>query len=204
MESRILISAFEPFDGDSLNPSWEALRSLTPLPNNGEILRLLLPVSFREAPRLLREAVEKHKPQIVLSLGLAGGRSGFSLERIAVNLADARIPDNDGEQPRDLFLYPGEETAYLSTLPLGQLLNELEKESLPASLSNTAGLFVCNAVFYEAARLQARGRIRQAGFIHLPYLPEQAAEKNAPSMSLEDMVRGLNRVVERLLSQELA
>lgn len=192
--TKILLTAFEPFGDDAINPSQEVLHHISHVPAGADLTTLLLPVSFREAPRLLREAVAAHQPDTVISLGLAGGRSGFNLERIAVNLADARIPDNTGYQPVDEPLYPGEAAAYFSTLPLRQIQAALEAEKIPAVLSSTAGLYVCNAVFYQAARLQAQGLIRQVGFIHLPYLPQQAAEKNLPSLSLEEMVRGVERV----------
>ena len=146
----------------------------------------------------IRAAAREHRPDVILSVGQAGGREGISLERIAVNLMDARIPDNAGFQPVDEPLYADGPAAHFSSLPLRPLLAALQEAEIPASISNTAGLYVCNAVFYEAARLKAQGKVRMVGFIHVPYLPGQAAEKDAPSLPLDRMVRALEIVFENI------
>ena len=195
---KILLTGFEPFGGESINPSWEAVRLVRNFPEGVDIVRLCLPVTFEGARQALRTAAIEHRPDVILSVGQAGGREGLSLERIAVNLMDARIPDNAGFQPVDEPLYADGPAAYFSSLPLREMLAALAKAGIPSAISNTAGLYVCNAVFYEAARLKAQGTVRRAGFIHVPYLPEQAAGKDAPSLSLEQMVRGLEIVFEKL------
>lgn len=195
---KILLTGFEPFGGESINPSWEAVRLVRNVPEGMDIVRLRLPVTFAEARESLRAAAREHRPDVILSVGQAGGREGISLERIAANLMDARIPDNAGFQPVDEPLYADGPAAYFSSLPLRPLLAALQEAEIPASISNTAGLYVCNAVFYEAARLKAQGKVRMAGFIHVPYLPGQAAEKDAPSLPLDRMVRALEIVFENL------
>ncbi len=195
---KILLTGFEPFGGESINPSWEAVRLVRNVPEGMDIVRLRLPVTFAGARESLRAAAREHRPDVILSVGQAGGREGISLERIAVNLMDARIPDNAGFQPVDEPLYADGPAAYFSSLPLRPLLAALQEAEIPASISNTAGLYVCNAVFYEAARLKAQGKVRMAGFIHVPYLPGQAAEKDAPSLPLDRMVRALEIVFENL------
>ena len=196
---KILLTGFEPFGGAAINPSWEAVRR-TEVPAGTEAVRICLPVSFREAPRRLKEAVRREQPDVVICIGQAGGRTGISLERVAVNLMDARIPDNEGFQPADEPILPEGPTAYLSSLPLRHLEAALKEKGLPAQISNTAGLYVCNCVFYTAAALAAKERSgMQAGFIHVPYLPEQTADEKTPSLCLEDDVRALETVCAKLV-----
>ena len=192
---KILLTGFEPFGGESINPSWEAVKAVQ-VPAGMQLEKILLPVSFRKAPALIEEKIKSLRPDVILSLGQAGGREGISLERIAVNLADARIADNDGFQPRDEALQADGPAAYLSTLPLRRMEAALQEAGLPASLSNTAGLYVCNAVFYTAARLaESLNPTPRAGFVHVPYLPEQASGKEAPSLSLEEDIRALEIIL---------
>lgn len=193
----VLLTGFEPFGGESINPSWEAVKMVKHIPEGMRVTRLLLPVSFALGPQRLKEAVLEHQPDAVISVGQAGGRNGISLERIAVNMKDARIADNDGAMPRDEILYPGEENALFSSLPLRKTEAALERESLPAQISNSAGLYVCNAVFYEAARLTRDGILSAAGFIHVPFLPEQA-KNGEPSLPLSEMVRALEIALDCL------
>ena len=192
---KVLLTGFEPFGGESINPSWEAVKAVQ-APAGMQLEKMLLPVSFRKAPALVEEKIQSFRPDVILSLGQAGGREGISLERIAVNLADARIADNDGFQPRDEALQADGSAAYLSTLPLRRMEAALQEAGLPAGLSNTAGLYVCNAVFYTAARLaESLNPTPRAGFVHVPYLPEQASGKEAPSLSLEEDIRALEIIL---------
>ena len=192
---KILLTGFEPFGGETINPSWEMVKAVQ-APAGMQLEKILLPVSFRKAPALIEEYIKSFRPDVILSLGQAGGREGISLERIAVNLADARIADNDGFQPRDEALQADGPAAYLSTLPLRRMEAALQEACLPAGLSNTAGLYVCNAVFYTAARLAENLKpAPRAGFVHVPYLPEQASGKEAPSLSLEEDIRALEIIL---------
>lgn len=199
---KVLLTGFEPFGGESINPSWEMLKAVQ-APAGMQLEKMLLPVSFRKAPALIEEKIKSLRPDVVLSLGQAGGREGISLERLAVNLADARIADNDGFQPRDEALQAAGPAAYFSTLPLRRMEKALQEAGLPAGLSNTAGLYVCNAVFYTAARLaESLNPTPRAGFVHVPYLPEQASGKEAPSLSLEEDIRALEIILGCLAGSE--
>ena len=201
---KILLTGFEPFDQEHINPSWEAVRRVK-APEGAEVIRHCLPVSFRAAPGMLKALIRQHRPDAVVCVGQAGGRSGISLERIAVNLMDGRIPDNDGFRPEEEPVVPGGETAYFSTLPLRRMEKALKEAGLPAQISNTAGLYVCNTVFYTAARLAAREFPKaQTGFVHVPYLPEQSREGRYPSMPLEDAVKALEECLKCLTAGQNA
>ncbi|WP_288462585.1 pyroglutamyl-peptidase I [uncultured Pseudomonas sp.] len=188
----LLLTGFAPFGGETLNPSWEAVRRL-----DGErlgdlpVVAAQLPTEFGAALRVLDELLERHRPTLVVAVGQAGGRAELSLERIAINVDDARIPDNAGRQPIDEPVVAGGPAAYFSTLPIKAMTRVLRDAGIPAAVSQTAGTFVCNHVFYGLQhRLQGSGV--RGGFIHIPYLPAQAAaQPGAPSMALETLIAGL-------------
>ncbi|QEU02172.1 pyroglutamyl-peptidase I [Pseudomonas oryzihabitans] len=188
----LLLTGFAPFGGETLNPSWEAVRRL-----DGErlgdlpVVAAQLPTEFGTALRVLDELLERHRPTLVVAVGQAGGRAELSLERIAINVDDARIPDNAGRQPIDEPVVAGGPAAYFSTLPIKAMTRVLRDVGIPAAVSQTAGTFVCNHVFYGLQhRLQGSGV--RGGFIHIPYLPAQAAHQpGAPSMALETLIAGL-------------
>lgn len=190
---RILLTGFDPFGGESINPSWEAVRALHGRRIGGHRVEArLLPTEFAASLRTLKAAVRETAPAILLGVGQAGGRDRLSIERVAINLQDARIPDNAGAQPIDLPVIPDAPAAYFCTLPVKAMLAALQAQGLPAELSHTAGTYVCNHVAYAMLHLAAKRRGARAGFIHIPYLPEQAARlRGAPSMALDNMVRGL-------------
>lgn len=196
-----LVTGFEPFDGDPINPSLEALRLLPPRLGALRIATQAVPTSFARANAALADAVAAAAPDIVLGVGLAGGRAALSLERVALNIADARIPDNDGRQPVDEPVVPGGPPAYFATLPIRAAVAALRDSGLPAEISNTAGTFVCNAFFYRLMHLAATQRPGlRGGFLHVPYLPQQAAQHagdpgGAPSMALADIARGIEIVL---------
>ncbi|MBH3328762.1 pyroglutamyl-peptidase I [Pseudomonas oryzihabitans] len=188
----LLLTGFAPFGGETLNPSWEAVRRL-----DGErlgdltVVAAQLPTEFGAALRVLDELLERHRPTLVVAVGQAGGRAELSLERIAINVDDARIPDNAGRQPIDEPVVADGPAAYFSTLPIKAMTRVLRDAGIPAAVSQTAGTFVCNHVFYGLQhRLQGSGV--RGGFIHIPYLPAQAAaQPGAPSMALETLIAGL-------------
>jgi pyroglutamyl-peptidase len=169
---KVVMTGFEPFGGDAVNESWEAVRRLAAdpgaLPPDVELVTALLPVTFVGAPSALAALVAEHRPDVVVATGLAAGTDAVRLERVAVNVADARIPDNDGTQPVDVPVVPGAPTAYLSGLPLKAALVELRAAGLPAVVSNTAGTYVCNAVFYALAHALAQAPGVVGGFVHVP------------------------------------
>jgi pyroglutamyl-peptidase len=178
---RILVTGFEPFGGQSLNPSWEVARALHGLQLQGaQVVAVQLPCVFAQALPALQQALMQHTPDIVLALGQAEGRCDLSVERIAINVMDARIPDNAGAQPIDVPVIVGGPASYFSTLPIKSLVAGLRASGFPASVSQTAGTFVCNQVFYALQHTLA-GQGVHSGFVHLPLLPEQAAHWPGPS-----------------------
>lgn len=194
----VLLTGFEPFDQDTVNASWEAVRALdsTLLGDDVRILARQLPCAFARAPAQLYALLAEHDPVMVIAVGLAQGRAGMSMERVAINLNDARIPDNLGEQPIDTPVIADGPAAYFSTLPIKAMVKALREAGIAASVSQTAGTFVCNQVFYCLQHALARTRVR-SGFIHIPLLPEQAARNahNQPSLGLDRLMQGLRIAV---------
>ena len=190
---RILLTGFDPFGGEHLNPSWEAVRSLHGQRLGGHlIVARQLPTEFAGSLRVLKAALREVAPAIVLGVGQAGGRHQLSIERVALNVQDARIPDNVGAQPLDEPVIAGGPAAYFSTLPIKAMLRALHAQGLPAEISNSAGTYVCNHIAYAMLHLAAKRRGVRAGFIHIPYLPEQAAQRHgAASMAQADVERAL-------------
>jgi pyroglutamyl-peptidase len=192
---KLLISGFEPFNGQAINPSREVVAALAGRGIPGADLHsLVLPVDAERAPRQLLEFVDEWKPGVVVCLGEAGGRARISIERVAVNLLDFRIPDNAAQQPVDQPAVDDAPDAYFSTLPTRAMFEAARDAGVPAELSMTAGTYLCNLVSFCVLHHIATGRLRcRAGFIHLPFLPEQAAREHraVPSMALETMVRGV-------------
>ena len=194
---KALVTGFEPFGGESVNPALEAVLHLPPRLGALEIATASLPSVFGRALAALEDALVATLPDIVLCVGLAGGRSELSLERVAINVDDARIADNDGQQPIDRPVVAGGPAAYFATLPIKAAVRALREAGLPAAVSNTAGTFVCNHVFYGLMHLAAtRSLPLRGGFLHVPYLPSQAVRLDgAPSMALDDIVRGIEIVL---------
>jgi len=196
---RVLLTGFDAFGGDAVNPSWLAVRALHGRQIAGHtVVAAQLPTVFGEALRALHGLLVKHQPALVICVGQAGCRSALSLERIAINVDDAPIPDNAGAQPIDAPVAPGAPAAYFSTLPIKAMLAALQREGLPAEVSQTAGTFVCNHVFYGLMHTIAANpelRHTRGGFVHVPWLPEQGT----PNMALDDVVRGLRVAVRAAL-----
>ena len=206
----VLLTGFEPFNQDTINPSWEAVQQLDGW--HTATLRVKsrqLPCVFGLANQHLIKAIEEFQPDVVIAVGLAGGRTDISLERVAINIDDARIPDNANQQPIDVAVIEGAPAAYFSTLPIKAIVQKMRQQGIPAAVSSTAGSFVCNHVFYglmhhlhNAAKRAGRPMPRW-GFIHIPSLPQQAVlTPNQPSMALTDIVRGLQLAIEISCSQQ--
>jgi len=193
----ILLTGFAPFDGEAINPSWEAVRALRGRRIAGHVLRTVcLPVVFGDSLRVLDEALRRIRPNLVVCVGQAGGRSAVSLERVAINLDDARIPDNAGRQPIDTPVAADGPAAYFSTLPIKALRQSLLDAGIPADISQSAGTFVCNHVFYGLMHALRHYPGARGGFLHIPYLPEQAARNpGAPSMALDAVVEALGILI---------
>ena len=209
--TKILLTGFEPFDQDTLNPSWEVARALAgwTLEAGGVSAReqavvhaLQLPCVFGQAAQVLRQSMKALQPQLVVCLGLAGTRSEITPERVAINIDDARIPDNAGVQPIDQPVVADGPVAYWSTLPIKAIARDLRAAGIPASVSNTAGSFVCNHVFYALMHVLAeQGAQARGGFVHLPLLPQQAARiPGAPSMALATQVEGIQVLLRTALA----
>ncbi|GCD47476.1 pyroglutamyl-peptidase I [Streptomyces paromomycinus] len=191
--TRILLTGFEPFDGENSNPSWEAVRAAAAEPPAGlEITAVELPCVYGRSRTALREAVAAHDPDIVLCVGQAGGRPDLTVERVAVNIDDARIPDVSGAQPIDEPIVPGGPAAYFAALPVKACVAAVREAGVPASVSNTAGTFVCNHVFYDLMHLIATERpALRGGFVHVPYAPGQVAGRSLPSLAVSAVAEGL-------------
>lgn len=199
---RILLTGFDAFGGDTVNPSWQAVQAL-----HGrriarhQVVAAQLPTVFEASLAELRRLLRLHSPALVLCVGQAGGRAALSLERVAINVNDARIADNAAAQPVDTPVVAGGPAAYFSTLPIKAMLQALQKEGLAAEVSQTAGTFVCNHVFYGLMHMLAtqRGFKRtRGGFVHVPFLPGQGQ----PHMALEDVVRGLRVAVRAAITTQ--
>lgn len=200
---KALLMGFEPFGGEAVNPSWEVAQSLSfERFDRIQVISRRLPTVFGESIDQAIEAISTVQPDVVIALGQAGGRTGIGLERVALNIDDAAIADNNGNQPCDAPIMEGAPAAYFATLPIKVLVEEVQKAGIPAATSNSAGTFVCNHTMYGILHYINESRLPiRAGFIHLPYLPEQAAsKKEAPSMSLAEMLTAL-RVVLTVLSR---
>ncbi|MFS2223531.1 pyroglutamyl-peptidase I [Pantoea sp. B65] len=194
----VLITGFEPFGGEQVNPSWEAVRQLHGHSVGGaKVVARQLPCVFGDALTALYAAIDELDPQLVIAVGQAGGRADISIERIGINVDDARIADNQGHQPIDQPIVVAGPAAYFSTLPIKALVEGIREAGIPASVSQTAGTYVCNHVMYGLLhRLAQQGGEVRGGFIHIPYLPEQAAKlPGVPSMSCAAVVLALEMAI---------
>lgn len=194
---KILLTGFDAFNGEKINPANLILEKLADDINGHEIEKLLLPTAFYEVADLIERKIVESKPDIIISLGQAGGRSEITVERVAINIADASIDDNKGMRPIDEKIRWDGENAYFSTLPIKAIVENLRQENIPAAVSNTAGTFVCNFVMYNDLYLGEKYKNISAGFIHVPYLPAQVLDKRGvSSMNLEDMVKAIEIVIK--------
>ena len=193
---KLLLTAFTPFDGERINPALEAVKLGKDRIGNLLIVKLEVPTVFGQSIDTVREAIEREKPDFVLSIGQAGGRADITPERVAINLDDARIPDNEGNQPIDEPIFPDGKNAYFSTLPVKAMVEAIRKEGLPSSLSNSAGTYVCNHLMYGVLYYLDKRPVIKAGFIHVPYIPEQTKnKKEMPALELSEIVRGLEAAI---------
>jgi pyroglutamyl-peptidase len=198
---RVLISGFEAFGGETINPTERLVRQLADIecPRGVELHGVCLPVVFEASFQLLRAHIQRVDPKVVLAFGQAGGRSMIEIERVAINCIDADIPDNHGNCPRDQRISPSGESAYFTTLPAQEMIAQLERDKIPARMSNTAGTFVCNDLFYRLQEF-TRFSMRHSGFIHVPYLPEQAVTKGpgTAAMEFDTLKRSLEAILRSL------
>lgn len=197
----VLLTGFAPFGGEAVNPSWQAVRELDGrVIENHRVVAMELPCEFDASLPVLWKALRKTEPHVAVAVGLAGGREGISLERVAVNLIDARIPDNAGAQPVDVPVLRGGHAAFFATLPVKAALLALRESGIPAHISQSAGTYVCNQVFYALMHALRRRRNTRAGFVHVPWLPEQAAIHQQPGMPADQVTRALEILVRTALT----
>lgn len=199
---KVLITGFDPFGGESINPALEAVKKLPDTIEGAEIIKLEIPTVFRKSLEKIEENIIKFNPDVVISIGQAGGRFGITPERVAINIDDARIPDNETNQPIDIPIFEDGDTAYFTTLPIKAMVKEMQDNGIPSSVSNTAGTFVCNHVMYGVLYMAAKKYPNiKAGFIHVPYIPSQVVTKpNQPSMSTEDITKGLTLCIKAIVN----
>jgi pyroglutamyl-peptidase len=197
----ILLTGFAPFAGDAINPSWEAVRGFDGQRfGAAEVIARELPTAFGQSGAVLAGLITHYDPAICLCFGQAGGRSTMSLEKIAINWADAAIPDNIGQQPRDQPLIPGAPAAYFAPIAITKLVQALQQAGIAAELSLSAGSFVCNDLYYQLCHIQATSKpAMQACFIHIPYAPEQVSNHtDIPSMPLAEVQKAIVVMLELL------
>lgn len=200
----VLITGFEPFGGESVNPSWEVVSGLdNAIIGGGRVVALQLPCVFGESLAVLNGAIDALSPSLVLAVGQAGGRTDITVERVAINVDDARIADNQGQQPVDVPIVADGPAAWFSTLPIKAMVVAMRNAGVPASVSQTAGTFVCNHVMYGLLHKLRDAPAVKGGFIHIPYLPQQAAQHpGAPSMAAETVRRALEVAIATALQVE--
>lgn len=202
--NKILLTGFDPFGGEPTNPSWEAVQTFDGQEILGyTIVARQLPTVFGRSLQKLTNLFQEEQPAAVLCIGQAGGRPDITLERIAINVDDARILDNEGQQPVDQPIAEGGPVAYWSTLPIKNIVSKLKAAGIPASVSNTAGTFVCNHIFYGLRHYLDEQKLDiPGGFIHLPYLPEQGVTQlGQPTMSKETVIKALGIALETTISE---
>ena len=190
---KLLITGFDPFGGQSVNPAWEAVKLLPDTIGEYELCKLEIPTVFSLAAQTVLAKAAMIRPDVILSIGQAGGRSAVTPERIGINLRSARIADNQGNQPVDEPICPGSPDGIFATVPVTAMVKAITDAGLPAAVSNTAGTFVCNDVLYTLLHHYTGSAVR-VGFIHVPYLPGQGS----PSLPLEDTVRALEAAIRAL------
>lgn len=202
--TRVLLTGFAPFGGSVVNPSWQAVSLVAADPPPGlTVTTARLSCVFGTALEELRAAVEESHPEVVVCVGEAGGRTGITVERVAINVNDARIPDNAGQQPVDGPVVEGGPAAYFSTLPVKACVAAVRAAGIPAAVSQTAGTFVCNHVFYGLAHLIATERpALRGGFVHVPYAPEQVVDRAEPSLPAATIAEALRAIAATAASTE--
>lgn len=202
---KVLLTAFEPFGGESINPALEAVKRVKESIHGARIVKLEIPTVFQKGHMAVIKKIERIKPDIVLSIGQAGGRSAISVEFVGINWADGRIPDNEGNQPAGEKIYEDGENAYFSNLPVKAMVENIRQNDLPAFVSYTAGTYVCNEVLYSVLYyIEKLQKNMKSGFMHVPFAPDQVLDKpqGTPSMSLEDITRAIEYAVEAIIDND--
>lgn len=195
---KVLITGFDPFGGEKINPAWEAVKGIKDTIEGAKIIKLEIPTVFNKSIEKVKEAMELEKPDIVLCIGQAGGRYDITIERVAINVDDARIEDNEKNQPIDIPVFEDGENAYFSNLPIKAMVEEIKGQGIPASISNSAGTFVCNHIMYGVLyHINKTYKNMRGGFIHVPFINEQVLDKkNQPYMPVEHITKALEAAIK--------
>ncbi len=202
---KIIITGFDPFGGESVNPAYEAVKLLPDEIGGAQVIKLEVPTVFGKAGEVLEAGIKEHQPDVVICIGQAGGRSGICVEKVAINFQDARIPDNEGAQPFDKTIKEDGQTAYFATVPVKAMVSKMRENGIPAFVSYTAGTFVCNELMYALLYLiDKKYPNLRGGFIHVPFSMGQTVEKpiGTPAMSLESIAKGLEYAVLAVVENE--
>lgn len=198
---KILVTGFDPFGTESINPAIESVKRLNDEIAGAEIIKLEIPTVRHKSLQVIKEAIKQYDPDVILSIGQAGGRSDITVERIGINCDDYRIPDNEGNQIIDEPVFADGPDAYFVNLPIKAMVQAIQQAGIPASVSNSAGTFVCNHVTYGVRHMiETKYAGKRSGFIHIPYLPSQVVDKkDQPSMSLETIVKALTEAIRAIV-----
>ena len=199
---KVLVTGFDPFGGESINPAWEAVKRIRSEIAGAEVVTMQIPTVVGRSIERVHEKMKELQPDLVISVGQAGGRSGVTPERVAINVTDARIPDNDGNQPIDEPVFADGDAAYFSNLPVKAMVQAIRDAGYPSALSNSAGTYICNHVMYGILYYIHKEfpKVR-GGFIHVPYAPAQTVNKpNTPSMAIADITAALEAAIEAAVS----
>lgn len=201
---KVLVTGFDPFGGESLNPALESVKQLPNIISGAEVIKLEVPTVFKKSVDTLQKAMEKENPDVIICVGQAGGRTDITIERVAINQDDARIPDNEGNSPIDEVIFEDGENAYFASLPIKAMAKEIQDSGIPASISNTAGTYVCNHLMYGCLYwIDKKYKNAIGGFIHVPFVMEQVVNKrNMAAMNIKDITRALEIAIKAALENK--
>jgi pyroglutamyl-peptidase len=201
---KILVTGFDPFGGEKINPAFEVIKKLRDNVKGAEVVKLQIPTAFYSSTNKIVEKLNEVNPDVVLMIGQAGGRFDVTVERVGINIDDARIPDNESHQPIDKAIDERGLPAYFATIPIKAIVQEIKAKNIPASVSNTAGTYVCNHVMYGVLNYIYKNKLNiKGGFIHIPFLLEQVITKpSTPAMSLEIMVEAIEAAMEAIVKHD--
>ncbi|MVB11648.1 Pyrrolidone-carboxylate peptidase [Caprobacter fermentans] len=202
---KILLTGFDPFGGDKVNPAYEAVKLLPKNIAGADIVTIEIPTVYQKSGEAVEKGIRQFQPDVVICIGQAGGRSGITVEMVAVNIADFRIADNEGNQPLNQSILEDGENAYFATVPVKAMVENIKKHGIPARISYTAGTFVCNDVLYELLYMISKKYPKiKGGFIHVPFAPEQVLERpdGTASMPVETSAKALEHAIEAVVREE--
>lgn len=202
---KLLLTAFDPFGGEPINPALEAVKLVADKVGDVDVVKLEVPTVFGKSIATVAAAIEKEKPDAVLCIGQAGGRYDLTPERVAINQDDARIPDNEGNQPIDTPIFEDGAPAYFTTLPIKAMVQAIRKAGVPASVSNSAGTFVCNHLMYGVLYTLAKGYPGvRGGFMHVPFIPSQVVNRPspAPCLNMKDIALGIEAAIAAIAEND--